>query len=64
VLLDTPKLSPHNKAFLAAFRPGRVVPVGSFPQGVANLQQRLGVTAAHSAPPTPAVLATGASHAG
>jgi electron transfer flavoprotein alpha subunit len=31
---------------------------------LAELAERLGVTAAHSAPPTPAVLATGASHAG
>jgi electron transfer flavoprotein alpha subunit len=38
--------------------------VADAPAVLAELAERLGVTAAHSAPPTPAVLATGASHAG
>ena len=33
VLLDSPKLSPYTKAFLATFKPAKVVPVGSFPGG-------------------------------
>jgi electron transfer flavoprotein alpha subunit len=38
--------------------------VADAPAVLAELAERLGVTAAYSAPPTPAVLATGASHAG
>ena len=38
--------------------------VADAPAVLAELAERLGVTAAHSAPPTPPVLATGASHAG
>jgi electron transfer flavoprotein alpha subunit len=38
--------------------------VADAPAVLAELAERLGVTAAHSAPPTRAVLATGASHAG
>jgi hypothetical protein len=43
VLLDSPKNGPYLKAFLAAFRPEQVVPVGSFPDGVPDLEKRLGV---------------------
>src|SRR5690349_8677144 len=50
VLLDAPKLSPYTKAFLAAYKPERVVPVGSFPDGVAELEGRLGVKAAAPVP--------------
>src|SRR4051812_30591022 len=43
VLLDSPKASPYLKAFLAAFRPEQVIPVGSFPGGIPDLERRLGV---------------------
>jgi hypothetical protein len=43
LLLDTPKEGPYLKAFLAAFKPEQVVPVGSFPDGVPDLERRLGV---------------------
>jgi hypothetical protein len=46
LLLDSPKLSPYTKAFLAAYKPARVVPVGSFPDGAAELGGRLGVPVA------------------
>jgi electron transfer flavoprotein alpha subunit len=38
--------------------------VADAPAVLAELAERLGVTAAHSAPPAPAVLSTGVSHAG
>ena len=34
VLLDSPQAGPYLKAFLAALGPAKVVPVGSFPEGV------------------------------
>lgn len=43
VLADSPACTPHNKAFLARYRAERVIPVGSFPAGVADLEARLGV---------------------
>lgn len=43
VLLDTAKTSPHNKVFLASYKPERVVPVGSFPDGLTDLERRLEV---------------------
>src|SRR5262249_7978921 len=43
VLLDSPKSTPYNKAFLAAFHPERVIPVGTFPDGLADVEQRLDV---------------------
>jgi hypothetical protein len=45
VLLDCEKLTPYTKAFLADFKPERIVPVGSFPNGLAALNRRLGVKA-------------------
>src|SRR5438094_397549 len=45
LLLDTPP-APHNRDFLAAFHPARVVPVGTFADGPAGLQRRLGVSTA------------------
>jgi hypothetical protein len=42
VLFDSPATTPYLKAFLAAFDPERVVPVGSFREGVDDLQARLG----------------------
>ncbi len=46
VLIDSDKTSPYTKAFLAAYRPGQVVPVGVFPDGVPDLDARLGVSTA------------------
>src|SRR4051812_42170376 len=42
VLLDTPAARKANARFLAAYRPGRVLPVGSFPGGAAGLTERVG----------------------
>lgn len=42
VLLDSPTASKANQAFVAAFKPAEIIPVGSFPQGVADLEKRLG----------------------
>src|SRR5439155_26837577 len=44
VLLDTPRAARANQVFLTALQPRRVVPVGSFPQGAAELERRLGMT--------------------
>src|SRR5262249_51259513 len=46
VLLDSTASSPYLKAFLAAFGPEQVVPVGSFSDGRADLDRRLGVKTA------------------
>ena len=46
VLLDTPAVAPYLKGFLAAYRPDRVVPVGTFPDEVADRERRLGVSLA------------------
>ena len=45
-LIDTPNAVKANQAFLAAFKPTVVVPVGSFKDGVADLEKRLGVKTA------------------
>jgi hypothetical protein len=50
VLIDSDKTSPYTKAFLAAYRSGRVVPVGSFPDGIPDLDARLGVSTAPVVP--------------
>jgi hypothetical protein len=42
VLLNTPQARPHQRYFLDAFRPKHVIPVGSFPEGLTELEQRLG----------------------
>jgi hypothetical protein len=42
VLFDSPASTPYLSAFLAAFDPERVVPVGSFRDGVDDLRSRLG----------------------
>jgi len=42
VLFDSPATSPYLKAFLTAFDPERVVPVGSFCDGLDDLRSRLG----------------------
>jgi hypothetical protein len=41
LLLDSPACAPYLKAFLADYRPDRVVPVGSFPGGADALRHRL-----------------------
>jgi hypothetical protein len=41
ILLDSPKLSPYLRAFLAAYQPTEVVPVGAYPDGITELEQRL-----------------------
>jgi hypothetical protein len=43
LLLDTDATAPHVKAFLASFRPARIVPIGSFPSDGADLETRLGL---------------------
>ncbi len=50
VLMDSDKTSPYTKAFLAAYKPDRVVPVGSFPDGKPDLDDRLGVVTAPVVP--------------
>src|SRR5262249_15774852 len=45
LLLDTPAASPHLKAFLAAYKPDAVTPVGRFSEGIADLERRLDVRA-------------------
>ncbi len=42
LLLHSPDLSGHLRTFLAAYRPERVLPVGDFPEGRADLERRLG----------------------
>ena len=46
LLLDSAKSSPQQRLFLGAYRPEQVIPVGSFPKGVMDLERRLGVKAA------------------
>jgi hypothetical protein len=58
VLLDTPAVGPYLKGFLAAYRPDRVVPVGTFADTAEEREERLGVSLApvlkwKSGPPTP-----------
>ncbi len=45
VLLDTPTAAPGNRRFVEAYRPGRIVPVGAFADGVRNLEARIGMAA-------------------
>jgi hypothetical protein len=42
LLIDTPAISDANKAFLAAFKPERVVPVGDFSEDAEQIEKRLG----------------------
>jgi hypothetical protein len=46
LLLDSECLSPYTASFLAGYRPDRVVPVGSFPDGVREMVDRLKIKAA------------------
>ena len=43
VLFDSPRLAPYLKAFFKAYRPDQIIPVGAFPEGRLELEQRLGV---------------------
>ncbi len=43
VLLDAPKASRYTRAFLEAYRPDRVLPVGAFTAGAQELEGRLNV---------------------
>jgi hypothetical protein len=43
VLFDVPKSSRYTSAFLADFRPACVIPVGSFAQSLAELEERLAI---------------------
>jgi hypothetical protein len=45
-LLDSPSCRAYTRAFLRAFGPSRLVPVGTFPGGAAELEQALGIRAA------------------
>jgi hypothetical protein len=55
ILFDSPLTTPYLKAFLTAFGPDRVVPVGSFLDGIDDLRARIGRTTAE--PLAPADLA-------
>jgi hypothetical protein len=43
LLFDTPGASAGNRSFLESQRPDQVVPVGSFPDGIPDLESRLGI---------------------
>jgi hypothetical protein len=48
ILLDTPTARPYVQAFLAEYKPDRLVPVGAFADDeVRELQDRFGATVAH-----------------
>lgn len=42
LLLDSVKSSPYHRLFLEGYRPQRILPVGSFPDGESEVEQRLG----------------------
>ncbi len=42
LLMDSEKSTPENKRFLSLYHADHVVPVGWFPQGILDLEQRLG----------------------
>jgi len=46
LLLDSHKSSDALKNFLASYGPDRVLPVGSFPEGISSLEERLDMRAA------------------
>jgi len=48
LLLDTPPAQATNRAFLSAFHPAKVIPVGSFPDGIDDLESRFEVKTAPS----------------
>ena len=45
LLIDSECLSPHIESFLGTYPHGRIVPVGTFPEGVRELEQRLKIKA-------------------
>jgi hypothetical protein len=50
VLLDSANASTPHKTFLASFQPDQVIPIGSFPNGITDLERRLNITAAPAIP--------------
>jgi hypothetical protein len=46
LLLDSDKQSAYLQAFLAAYKPTQIIPVGSFPDGLTELERRLDVKVA------------------
>ncbi len=46
VLLDSPAAAKTTRAFLQAFQPDQLVPVGEFPESVADMEERLGLKTA------------------
>jgi hypothetical protein len=50
VLLDSAHCGPHAKHFLASFQAEQVVPVGTFPDGITDLERRFNVTTAPAIP--------------
>jgi hypothetical protein len=50
LLLDSKPLTPYLRHFLAAYCPDRVIPVGTFPGGKAELERRLGLEVATPIP--------------
>ena len=42
LLLDSQRTTENTRTFLAAYQPDRVLPVGAFPQGLAETERRLG----------------------
>ena len=46
LLLDSPTADPYTKAFLGTYRPDRILAVGAFSAGVADLEHRLGASVA------------------
>jgi hypothetical protein len=53
LLFDSPRSQRYNRVFFEEFHPQRVIPVGGFPQGKADLEERLQVktTAIQTWPP-------------
>jgi hypothetical protein len=43
LLIDSKPLTPYLRHFLAAYLPDRIIPVGAFPEGKADIERRLGV---------------------
>jgi hypothetical protein len=50
MLIDSPGLQLANRLFLKSYQPDQVIPIGAFPEGVADLESRLGVQAAPVVP--------------
>jgi hypothetical protein len=50
VLFDAPPSARWTRAFLKEFKPAQVVAVGTFPDGLGELEERLGTRVAHSIP--------------